>query len=477
MLTTKTILGAGWTVSARLAGRAVDFVTLLVLARALTPADFGLTAIASTLVLVLDSILEIPSVLALMSLKSVSKSHLDTAFTLGVLRGVFLSAVLLVAAWPVALIYHDTRLIAVIATLTIAPVARSLNSPGMVTYIRDMSFRQSFMAELLGRFVASVAAISVVYLDGGYWAIVVNTTIANVTTAIMSFILAPYRPRFSLSRFSEFGSFLGWFSVAQIFKAISWQSDRILLGYYFTKSDLGQYSTANDLANLPLQSLVLPAMPPLMAAFARINDNRERLCSAYLKASGLVMMLAAPTCIGISLTSDLLVNLILGAKWTEAGFYLQWLSFAVVLNVFYQPMSALAIATRRTDLVFRLSVIEACLRITLVLVGLYLYSLTGVIISQIVMSAIMFVLSMLYARMMTGAPISSQLIGLWKVATACLAMTGAVLIVRHGLQGKDLSAILELLLIAFSGATTYTLVLVALGIRLKNYLSAFGAPN
>ena len=105
MLSTKTILGASWLVSAKLGGRAIDVVTVLVLARTLTPADFGLTALAMTLIAVADTVLEIPLMQALIRLKSVTKSHLDTAFTLGILRGVLLSVVVLAAAWPFPLFF------------------------------------------------------------------------------------------------------------------------------------------------------------------------------------------------------------------------------------------------------------------------------------------------------------------------------------------------------------------------------------
>jgi O-antigen/teichoic acid export membrane protein len=478
MLTTRTILGAGWTVSGRLAGRAVDFVTVLVLARALTPADFGLTAIASTLVVILDALLDIPLIWALTSLKSVTKSHLDTAFTLGALRGVSLFFILLASAWPFAYIYGDSRLPALIAALAVGPIARSLYSPGMVTHVRELSFRQNFTAELAGRFIASVAAISVLYLGGGYWAIVVSGAFASVATTIISYVLAPYRPRLSLSRFSEFSSFLGWFSTAQIFKATSWQFDRILLGYFVTKSDLGQYTTASDLAIFPMQSLIAPAMQPLMAGYSKINDDRDRLRSAYLKASRLTMILAAPTCIGISLTSDLLVDLLLGAKWTETGLYLQWLSLSIVLGIFYQPMNSLALATRRTNLVFRLSVMEACCRIALVLAGLYVFkSLMGVIIARVAMSVIMFIMSMLAARSMTGATLSSQVINLWKVAAASAAMTVLVLMMRHGLQGATINVAVQLALIAAFGAAIYVAALSALGVRPRHYLSGLGAPG
>jgi O-antigen/teichoic acid export membrane protein len=160
MLATKTLLGAGWTVSSRLAGRLIDFVTVLVLARTLTPADFGLTALAMTLTVIADMVLDIPLIKALTRLERLKKSHLDTAFTLGAMRGLLLALVVLVAAWPFSRIYHDSRLLPLIALISIGPIARSLYSPAMVRYIRDMSFRRVFIAEILGKIIAFTVAIS-----------------------------------------------------------------------------------------------------------------------------------------------------------------------------------------------------------------------------------------------------------------------------------------------------------------------------
>jgi O-antigen/teichoic acid export membrane protein len=472
MLTTKTILGAGWTVSSRLAGRLVDFVTVLFLARALTPADFGLTAIATILIAIVDTVLEVPLILALTSLKSVTKSHLDTAFTLGALRGLLLSLVVLLSAWPFSHIYHDDRLIPLVAALAVGPIARSLYNPGMANYVRQMSFRQNFIAEFLGKIIASMLAISVVYLGGGYWAIAVGSVSSSIATTFISYLLAPYRPAFSLARFPEFSKFLGWFSTAQIFVALGWQFDRILLGYYITKADLGQYTMASDVAVLPTQSLIGPAMQPLMAAFSRINDNRERLRNAYLKASRFTMMLAAPTCIGMSLTSDMIVNVLLGAKWTDAAIYLQWIALSIVLNAYYQPLHSLALATNRTNLIFRLSFIEVCSKIVLVSLGLYFYSLIGVIAARVAMSVIMFILSLLSARYLIGIRVASELGNLWKVGVACAAMAFLVLILRHELAGRDLNAFIELSLTAAFGAGVYIGALFVLGVRFKGYREA-----
>src|SRR5262245_25977054 len=126
MLTLKTILGAGWTVAGRLGGRAIDFITLLVLARILSPADFGVVALGVTLVAIVETVLEIPLSQALTRLRELDKTHLDTAFTLGLLRGLFFSLVIFAAAWPFAYFYHDGRLVWVVAALGVGPFARGL---------------------------------------------------------------------------------------------------------------------------------------------------------------------------------------------------------------------------------------------------------------------------------------------------------------------------------------------------------------
>jgi O-antigen/teichoic acid export membrane protein len=466
MLTLKTILGASWTVSSRLAGRLIDFVTVLVLARTLTPADFGLIALAMTLIAIVDTVTEIPLIQALTRLKSIEHSHLDTAFTIGVIRGFLLTLVVLAAAWPFSIAYHDGRLTALVSVLALGPMTRSLYSPGMVKYIRQMSFRPLFIAEFVGKIVASTGAISVVFLGGGYWAIATGSVVSSAATTLISYLLAPYRPNLTLKNFADFSTFLGWFSSAQIVAALSWQFDRILLGYFVSKSDLGQYAMASDLAVLPTQSIIGPAMQPVMAAFSRINDDPDRLRSAYTKASRFTMMLAVPVCIGMALTSDLIIKVLLGAKWTEAALYLRWLALATMLSAYYQPLYSLALAINRTKVVFGLTFTELCLRIALISFGLYYYSLIGAIAARGIISLIMFALTLLNARRLAGIRLKSEAANLAKTMSACAIMTLLVMIARYEIAGT-INAFLELGIISILGAAAYIAALFAFGLRLK----------
>jgi PST family polysaccharide transporter len=224
---------------------------------------------------------------------------------------------------------------------------------------------------------------------------------------------------------------------------------------------------ASDLSVLPTQSLIGPAMQPVMAAFSRINDDPERLRNAYLKASRFTMMMAVPTCIGMSVTADLIINVLLGAKWKEAAVYLHWLAIATVLSAYYQPLYSLALAINRPSVIFRLTVIEFCSRIVLVSSGLYFYSLMGAVAARGAVSAIMFFAALFTARKLAGIDVAFEVANLWRVAVASALMALLVLLLRHQLDGTNLNALVELGFTAAVGGIVYAGTLFALGVRLK----------
>jgi Polysaccharide biosynthesis C-terminal domain len=102
--------------------------------------------------------------------------------------------------------------------------------------------------------------------------------------------------------------------------------------------------------------------------------------------------------------------------------------------------------------------------------GVYFYSLMGVVAARVAMSLIWFILSLIAAQHLIGVKLASEVGNLWKVAAACSAMAVLVLILRHGLAGHDLNALIELVLTAAFGAVIFVGTLFALGVRFKSYL-------
>ena len=466
MLAVKAIKGAGWLVFSRFVGRIIDFFTLLVLARILTPADFGLAALATSLVVVVDTMLEVPVTQALVRLPTIDKSHLDTGFTVGLMRGIVIGTIVLAAAWPYAWINHDSHLVLLVAVLALGPISRGLTSPAMVNFARQLGFRQTFILESSGKLTAAIVAMLVVLSGGAYWAIVANFVIASFASTVVSYILAPYRPAFSLARLPDFAGFIGWFSSAQLVSALNWQFDRFLIGALADRPTLGRYAVASDVAVIPTQSLIGPALQPVMAAFSQINADRARVRQAFLKATRFAMLISAPACVGISLTADLTTDLLLGAKWEHAAPLLSLLALAVAPIPYFQTLSSVSVALDRPHVIFRLNAVDLCFRILLISIGFYLGSVTGVSVARIALSTLMFAFYLNEARRLLDLGIVRQLKNLWKVAVAAAAMAVVVWLLRDELAGRNYPHVVELALAIAAGAATYAGALLLLGVRL-----------
>ncbi|WP_267414880.1 oligosaccharide flippase family protein, partial [Sphingomonas sp. GC_Shp_4] len=273
----RTAAAAIWLVSVRLLTKSIDFIALLVLARLLTPADFGLVAIAMTLIFIVEAVLELPINQALVRQSAITQSQLDTAFTLAVLRGLILAALLALAAYPFSFVYGDHRLVGLVLALGWAPVLRGLMSPKLAVYARQIDFRRDFIIDLSGKVVSLAFSIVLAWQTHSYWALVLGTVVTPLVMMITSYLVAPYRPRLSLRDWPIFAGFAGWSTVTQMLSALSWQADRLILGRFATRQQLGTFTLANDLSYIPELALIKPIMRPLMSAFAHVGDSPERL--------------------------------------------------------------------------------------------------------------------------------------------------------------------------------------------------------
>ncbi len=467
MLAFATLRGASWLIFSRLFGRVVDFINLLILARLLVPADFGVTALAMALVLIIDSILEVPVTQALVRLPTIDKQHLDTGFTLAVLRGIAVAALTIGCAWPYSWINGDPELVPVVCILAIGTVVKGLYSPAMVYFARNIDFRPTFIAETTSKVCGLIAAIVIVYTEGGYWALVANYVVAASVTTIMSYVFARYRPAFSLQRLGDFAGFMGWFTASQVVSALNWQYDRLMIGAYVPKALLGRYTVANDVSLIPTQSFIGPALQPLMSAFSKMSSDRARVGQAFLKAIRIAMLICVPATLGIALTADLVTNLLLGPKWAEAAPYLAMLSISMLPVPYFQTLTSLSLALDRPDLLFRINLIDFILRTIAVTAGFYFFSIEGVIYARLLMAAVMGAYYVFQLRQLLNLGFRRQIRNLWKVAVAGAVMVIAVYWLRMQFAGLEIPDFLEMVMTAGFGAAAYGATLLALGLRLK----------
>jgi PST family polysaccharide transporter len=438
-LADRTVSGALWLVTSRLSTRLCDLVTLIALGALLRPADFGLVAIAMTLVLIVDTIADIPVGQALLRLPEITAGHLHTALTLGLARGLLVAVALAALAWPFARLYGDSRLLALVMTLSIAPAARGLVSPRMTLFAKRMSFTRDFVMEISGKVVAMVVSVSIAALTRSYWAVAAATVTAPVAMVVISYLLAPHRISLTASEWRAFHGFLGWNSGAQFITVLNWQCDKLILGRLVSKAALGGFTLADTVSSLPGQALIAPILRPVLAAFAHFDGDVDRLRQAYARVSAAVVAVGLPPILVISILSGPLVQVLLGANWAIAVPMLKIIVLGSLARLIAAPLQPLAMALNRNKVFFTRSSWELAVKLPVMVLAVTQFGVMGAVWARLGMSFYNLAVEMELVRRLIDVHPAQQIAPLWRIfvsgalAAGVLWGGGRLLTDVHGL--------------------------------------------
>lgn len=454
-VTERAASSAAWLVTARLTAKSIDLLTLLVLARVLNPTQFGIIAVAMTLIYIVEAVFELPIHQVLVRLK-ITQQHLDTAFTLGALRGLILMVIMAMLAWPFSYIYQDQRLISLVMILSLAPVFRSLSSPKFAIFAQKLDYRRDFILELSSKSMAFLSSVAAAFFFRDYRALIIGTLATPATMLVVSYMLAPYRPRFSFGAWPDFAQFVGWSTASQLLGAINWQCDRLILGRYVSRARLGEFSMANDLSYLPEQALIKPIIRPLISAFSLINNDLERVRYAYEKTSVTLLAVGAPIMLGMSLLARPAVELVLSEKWLAAVPILQWLPLTLIPALFTAPFNSLAMALGRPEVVMHQTGSETAIKLPLMFAGAFYLGVEGAILARGITALLVMMVSLHYIHKLIGTSALRQLAATWRVVLGGAALAATLFTLRPLLAGlSKMALIVAVPSIATAGMTAY----------------------
>ena len=414
-----------WSAGGRVTGRALDVVALLVLARELRPADFGLVAMAMTVILVVESATQIPLVQPILRAESPQRHHYDTAFTLGLLRAVGIGSLVVASAPLVADYYGDPRLVLLLVFLALAPATRGLFSPRLADRIRSYDLRPDFVMVVGGKCIALLVITATVAVTGSFWAIAVGTVATPVVACAVSYAFAPYRPRLSLQGWPDFADVVGWNSLNQLLSALNFQIDRIALGRFATPTDLGRYSLAGDIAALPVQALVQPMNTTWVAAFAGARERGDHGRLWLLGLNGLLFVLG-PVLVTLAFLAEPLIWLVLGPDWVGLAPILTLLALAGLVSLSAWLLPPLAVVSFRADLPPKRSLVTLAVRLPMTLIGVGVAGVLGAVAARAVSGLVESVFSFRAAATLTGLQVRTQLWSIRRTVAGLLVCSGGI---------------------------------------------------
>ncbi len=417
--------GASWLIAGKFLAKIMDALVLVVLARLLGPTDFGLVALAMSFIFISEAILEIPVGQVLLIIPELTDDDLNTAFTLSFIRAIIIVIAIAILAHPLAYVTNEPRLVNLLTILAFAPAIRGIASPKLNVYIKYLDFRRDFIAEVTGKFVGGVLAIAIAFFFRTYWALAAATLASPAAMTMTSYLIAPHRPRLTLAKWPVFAHFVSWNFVTQIFMALNWQCDRILLGRYVTAADLGRYTICNDMINLPHQALILPITRPLATFIYTKSENIQEIQSSYLLASSVIATFIAPIYVGLFLLSEPIIRLLFGQSWGGAEHIASVLALAFLPGLPAGPWRSVAVAREKSHWVTAAALLELVVRLPLTWYMVSAYGAEGAAWTRVIVSVLLFVAAILCIKNLIEISIPRQMYAVFRpiIAASMMAMT------------------------------------------------------
>jgi PST family polysaccharide transporter len=434
-------------------------VSTLVLARLLTPADFGLVAIAMAIAAGLELLTLFGFDWALVQRKEISREHYDTAWTLNLLLGVGLAGVLAIAAVPVASFYRDPRLEAIIYVIGAKYIVNNAGNPGVVDFRRNITFRPEFVIQVVPKLIAILVTIPAAFALRDYRALLIGMLTSSGATFLLSYLMHPHRPRWCLSEARVLYNFSRWLLLNNLIGFLRNRSADLIIGRALGPGPLGIFSVAYEVSNLPSTDMVAPMNRVLFPSYVQISDDLKRLRDAFRTTLGMIALVILPASTGLAAVADPLVRVMLGDKWLAAVPVIPLLALAGASAVLQSNTGSLHNALGQPRMIALAGAIQVALLLPMLLYATLYFGLNGAAWAVLIHAVALGLPITYWIVCRTTTVRASDIVeASWRPVVACAVMYGTV---RAFLAIVDapptfLGSLLALLAACAIGALTYS---------------------
>ncbi len=309
--------GAVWMVLFKVIERSLGLISTIILARLLVPNDFGIVAMATSIIYALDLLNSFSFELALIQKRSTREVDYNTAWTFRILLSFVVAGTLALLAGPAANFYGQPDLPPVILVLAIGVVAESFQNIGTVMYLKEMNFRKEFILRALVKIIAFSTTVPLAFYLRDYWALVIGMVVGRLATVVLSYMLHPYRPKLSIAAWRELFGFSIWLFLNNVNMFLRLRLADFVIGRSVGAAQLGLFSVAYEIAHLVSSELIAPINRAVFPGFSQIASDRARLRQQLLNVLAVTCLLSLPAALGVAAIADLVVPILLGPSWLE----------------------------------------------------------------------------------------------------------------------------------------------------------------
>lgn len=453
-----------WQGGGQFAGQAISWLSTLVVIRLLTANDYGLLGMANVLIGLLLLFADLGFGAAVVQARTLSRDEIRDLQGAVLLINVAAFLLTLALAPALAAYYGEPRLIPVVQVLAVNFLLLGTYVMPQAELMREMDFRTKAGVDLIATVVSAATSIALASAGYGVWALVGGTVGLHLARALGYNLVRPPSswPRFAIGRIRGLARFGALITLDRLLFFLFGQADVLIGGRVLATEVLGLYVVALSLAVIPMEKLVPILTQVALTAFARIQDESERVRRNVARAVGVVGLVCFPAFVGMAAVAGDLVPLVLGERWTGLilPFQLLCLSLPLRATAALLPPALFGVGRAATNVAnMALSLI---LMTAAFLVGVR-YGIHGLSVAWVTMYPVVFLVTTARAAGALGMTTAEVLRPALAPAAASAAM-GAVVWLGGVLLGDALGPAVRLALLIVIGIAAYA-GLVALVLR------------
>ena len=385
----KTVKGVGWSAIDNIVQTGVTFVVSIVLARLLTPDDYGLIGIVAIFTTVCTALINGGFTTALIRTKDATDDDYNTAFICNLCISITLYLIIYFCSPLIAAFFKRTELISLTRVSSLGMIIGALAMVQQTRLTKRIDFKSQTKITLIASVTSGIVGIVMALLGFGVWSLVAQQLVMHSIRTVLLWIVNKWIPRlrFSSKSFHELFGF-GWkMMVSRVLDTVWLELYQVVVGKFYSPATLGQYTRSKQFSKLLSQNLTQVIQRVTYPVLSNIQDDKERMVSAYRRIIKTTMFITAISMFFLGAISEPLLYCLIGPKWHEAATFLP----LICISGSFYPLHAINLnmlqVQGRSDLFLGLEIVKKIIALGPLAIGvfigimpmLYTNILTGII--------------------------------------------------------------------------------------------------
>lgn len=402
-LKNKTVKGVGWSAIDNVSKYLVTFVVGIVLARLLSPDDYGLLGLIGIFTAVCDTLINAGFYSALIRKKNASEDDYNTVFIVNLSMSLLLYSVVFICAPFIAHFFSRDELTPLVRASSLVLIINGLCLVQRCRLTKRIDFKSQTKITLVASISSGILGIAMAFLGFGVWALVAQSLSSSIIRAALLWHVNKWVPklRFSKTSFHELFGF-GWkMMVSGILDTLWKEMYQLVVGKFYSPATLGQYTRAKHYSQMLSSNVTSVVQRVTFPVLSSIQDDKSRMVSAYRRMIKTTMFVTSISCFFLGAISEPLIHCMIGAKWHEAAVYLP----LICINGSTYPLHAMNLnmlqVQGRSDLFLGLEIIKKVIAVGPLLIGVF-WGIMPMLLASIITNIIAYFLNSYYSGKLLG---------------------------------------------------------------------------